>query len=656
MVVTLMPQLNLHHQWNTHPVALYFILITLLLAVLPQPTFAQDSDTEAEAPADAVTWDVTLDDLGLEPNVRLTGQIAQRDLFLPVPAGLTALELRAGALLSPDVTSGYLEVRSGNRELGVFELTPNTDELVIPLEDAPVQGGQIALSLLARLRSQDDICTTNLIGAWLLLESPVLSLAGDTQSSLTVGDFLPSILTELTLVVPAEPSAAEAEAALRTASAIATRYGAQQPTVNVVTSTTDAESPTPFMRTIVIAEGEAAGMTVDASGAVPVLTLGGSGDALVNSSMVLASRASGLVSAPSTAVLNITAPQQMTGERFTLAQLNQTNLQVTGIGRIELPITLSQSQFGGPVRSLSLRLEGAHTPVLATERGILSILVNGVLVDAMALGGSGSFSTTVDIPASVLQRDNTVIAQFDYVSQGGNCTIGYGGFTGQISGGSVVTIQRGQGLAAGFHRLPQVLASGFSVAFDPLTADSLASAVALVDELQRVSDVPLSPDVVTWDEAVAASGPVVLVTSSATNVDNLTPPLMTAPLRVVGDNGAELLRLDAETNFAALQAFEQNGRDVLLAQTTEDPASLTALLNSGADGWYDLQGDVIVAADGATPFSLRLRGGEMVAVPDEAPEPSWWVQYQAVIYVAIVVVVLLLVALTFPRVVRKRPS
>lgn len=639
----------------------------LLTGLATQPTAAQtDGDPGPEATAEPAStgptadgdgWRVPLASVGGERNLRLTGQIAQRELFLPIPDGMEAIALEAQTLTSPDVESGFVEVRNGDDVLTVIELSGEADDVMIPLDGATVQDGGIALTLLARLRSTDDICTTNLLGAWLLLQDATLVLAGDGQPPTTVGAFFPPILTDVTLVIPEAPTAAEADAALHTAAALALRYPAQMPALQVVTDASEAAASTPFSRAVVVREdADADAMTVDTSGDTPTLVLSGNAEGLANQGALLSGDTTALAAASSAAVLDLTAPDQLTGERFSFDALGLQNLQVSGIGRIELPLTLSQSAFGGPIQSMTLHLRGAYTPVSGNERGVLSIFVNGVLIDAVPLDNSSQFALTVDVPQATIQRDNTITAQFEYVPAGGLCTVGYGSFTGQISGESVVQIERGQALNPGFHRFPQALWPSFNVAFEPLNAESLATATTLISALQRLSATPLQFGVTSWQAAVDGDAPALLVAANSANVDSLNPPLLSQPLRVVDADGSERLRLDVDTNAAVLQAFEQNGRNVLLAQTSDTPALLASALEQSADGWYALQGDTLVVVDGQPPLNLRLRGGDMEVVPEEAPPPPWWVQYQPVIYIVIVVVVLLLVALTFPRVVRKRPS
>ncbi|HVU12066.1 MAG TPA: cellulose biosynthesis cyclic di-GMP-binding regulatory protein BcsB [Phototrophicaceae bacterium] len=647
----------------------FLSLIVLLTAlVAPSAIKAQANPpatpvvTVQTSPTTTADWQLPLTALGFSAQMQLSGQIAQRDLFIPVPAGLRAVSLSARTQFSADVQSGYLEVRSGDRLLTTINLPTSDNTVTIPLAGAQVRGGVIPLTLTARLRSQDDVCSTALIGAWLDLNNGQINYHG-SASPTTVADFLPPLLTHLTILVPPDVNASEAAAALQLTAALTARYQGQKMAIHLAALAARGAPPTsvsssPFERTIVINSGDPASISLQSNGIVPVLLISGSGDDLSKQvGLFLGSDA--LALAPSVQVQTLVVPTPAPATNLvTFAALGFTNLQVSGIGRLELPFTVSQADLGEPINSLSFRIAGTYTPMQSDDRGTLSLLVNGTLIDAAALDSSGRFDRTVSVPGDVLSRDNTLTIRFDYVPAQAACRVGLQPFTGQIDGGSYVQFGGGQSLPTGFDRFPQSFVNSFQTAFEKLDPAALASAVNIVAALQRATKTTLQPTVVNWSDALTAKSPVLLISATSAAVTVLNPPLTSQPIRVVSASGTELLRIDANATFAALEGFAQNGRDLLLTQGDESAVNtLTQSLLTDDLGWFGLQGDTWVQVQNAAPVSMTLQGQKLTAQPlTVAPQP-WYVQALPIVgFVILLIIVLALLALAYPRVVRKTPA
>lgn len=629
--------------------------LLLLLSLTPSLIHAQETTREPSN----TTWQIPFEAAGLGNTLRLNGQLAQRDLFIPVPNGVRALELCAAMLFSADVESGYLEVRNGDRVLATTNLPTSDGTLVVPLDLAQVQNGILPLTLVSKLRGEDEICAPVLVGSWLDLSEGTLIYSGANEAE-TVAGFMPPLLTQLQLALPDAPSAAEASSALQLAAMVTARYQVlgQKPKITLVTAGADglpeAVSDNPFERTIVIREGEET-LALEQAGAVPVLVVSGGSDALTRQIDLLAT-SDALAIAPAVTVQTAPTPAAASSDSFSFETLGFNDLQISGVGRMELPFTVSQADVGGPISGMSFRMAGTHTPVRDTDRGTLSLLVNQTLIGAAVLDADGNFEQTISVPGNVLRRDNTLTVRFDYVPAEGNCALGVQPFTGQISGTSAVTITRGESLS-GFDRLPQAFVGAFQVAFETPNQAALASAVNIVSAMQRTTKTVLRPIVVAWEDAIASGSPALLISGAAADVSALNPPLTTAPIRVVSDDGTELLRLEADAAVATGQAFRQNDRDVLLfLGDAERLSAMTSVLLSDPLGWYGLIGDTWLQAGDNLPVSLKLRDTLLLVEPLTPETVSLWTQIQPFVFIGLLVIVLVLMVAAYPRVVRRTPT
>jgi len=612
-------------------------------------------------------WELPLALLGYGEAVRISGQLEQRELHMPIPDGLHPIELRTLAFTSPDVESGYLEVLDGQRSLFSLALQPPQMSLTIPLGEAMVQGQRLSLTFLVRLRTVDDACVNSLTGAWLDLRSVALVLGGEARPPTTVGVFFPPILSGLRLFVPPSPTAAEAEAALRLAMAVTSRYAPQRPAITLEALAQDEALPLgaesmPFERAVVIRESSSTRIALEAGQAGwPLLLMSGPAPALSRASRLLVDDLAPAAAAPSLSSIEFDRPEQLQGERLALSSLGNTRLQVSGVGRMEIPFSFAQADLGGPIRTLALRLLGTYTPPAAGARAMLSVLFNATLLRTIPLEREGAFDLYLSMPQELLYRDNLLTVRFEYTPPEGRCRLGVDPFTAQVGPGSYVQVQRGQALPAGFGRFPQALSRGFEVAFEQFDQDSLSSALGMVVALQRLSKIPLHLTMVPWGSALLSKEPALLVAANPHSAAELKPPLIPEPLAVTDQGGGELLRLEADATFAALEAFESQGRDVLLltrrgSQGPELQRRLISALEDGPQGWSALQGDVLLQTGPTEPQELHLRGGGLKAESLAPSRLSWWPSLRPVFYLLALGLLLFFLVWAYPRVVRRGPG
>jgi hypothetical protein len=634
-------------------------LLFLILFLLPFRSLAVEI-TLVEQADGVVRWEVPLTAAGFEPSVILNGQAVEQEFFIPVPTGMTVHELRAGLRVSPDVRSGFLEVSSQDRVL--VSVDAREQEIVVPLEGVPVIDHQLALTLTARLRSEDDVCLTAYAGARMELVDAVLVLNEDFEAPTAVGTFMPSLLSKLTLYLQPQPTQGEAQAALELAAQIAQRYRSQNPTIEILPLAADQALPEALAnnfaeRSIVIREGEGAAMQLQSVEGGSVLVLTGTADSLSQNARLLTRSFASLASAETVQAVTVSNIAPQGGDRFTFQALEFNPLRTSGVGQLTLAYPLAQADFGGSLNSFSVHVAGTYTPLTSAESADLLVMIDDTLVEARALNDSGQFEVNVDIPDYLLRRDNTLMLRFEYTPPNGRCQIGANSFTAQIDPGSYVDVGRGQELPVSFARFPQTMLPEFSVALDEMTLTGLQNAARLVSAIQLTTRTPLHPVAVSWQDAASASRAALFVSSQPGTPGDLQLPLESDEgLRLLDADGEVLLELDAEVPFAALQAFRNNNQDALLL--SGDAALADQLVSSLAEiqtNWYSLQGSIVLQTP-SDRVDLNVTQGGLEVQPLAEEEDAWWVEYRYIFFGAALLVILLMLAAAYPRVVRKAPQ
>ncbi|GAP61798.1 hypothetical protein ARMA_0221 [Ardenticatena maritima] len=614
------------------------------------------------------TWRVPFPDLGLPETLRLQGAVAEQTYFVPLAKGIRATYLEADMVVSPDVVDGYVEVRSQDRLLATVPFTNTVCHVRVPLEQARVQDNVMPLTLRARIRSDDDVCTTSYVGGWLEWQQPTLTFEGVPQSPARIGEFWPPVVHDVHIVVPPAPSPVEAEAALRIAAAVAQRYRAVRPTLHIEALREDGPFPPPsaanptlarlWERRIVIRETSAVNrLTLDTDD-MPTLRLEGSPDALRMQSRLVASRLVSAVVARTADAITLAEAETVGRDLITFAELQPPTLNLFGVGRMTIPLAVSQADLGGPVKTLALRLSGTHTPPPETAHATLSVYVNEGLVHAVPLNQSGFFDLYIPVAGALLQRDNTIRIQVDYTPPGGNCEIGAHPFGLTLSPQSYLAFERGGSLPPGFGRIPQSLLPTFDVAFDRLDLAALRAAALLTAEWQRLTRTPLDPRVQSLESVVAARTPALVLAHVPDNASAFNPPLQPTPFRVLDVNGQEIFTMGMDAPFGVLEAFEQRGRMVvLLTQQGDMPLDATAQKAlASPNGWYDLQGDVLIVPEQGDPVALSVRTGAVRVEPLTPSRTMWWQRLRPLVYAFLLFGTTLFLAWAYPRVVQKQPK
>ncbi len=644
-------------------VRLCFVIAVLSAVML---SWSQNDAVGAPTTPHEISWQ----DLGLGERVRLQGSVASTDVFLHIPSGLTPTLLTGKLQLSPDVTSGFMEIRSRDQLIATFAVDAGTSniDLMIPLKNSKLEGDILPLTFIARLRSIDDVCTTTYAGAWIEIEDIKVQFEGTPQAPQTVGEFFPSILHKVILVTSSQPTLGEAQAAINLAASLRHRYRhigkfqiKMRPLNKDGALPIIADEDALFSRMIVIREGETNRVRVLHEGRhqnMPILEINGSAEEIREQSLWVVDRWGTAGQAEEINNLAFTAPQETYRDKVLLLELEPPTWNVAGMGKLEIPVTFSQGDLGGPVDRLGLRLAGHYTPLPSGAQATMSLFFNGGMIFATTFDRDGDFDHFVTIPNNLLQRDNKLTIQFLYTPAGGKCTLDAHPFEASLNKGSYFTVEFGVQKPIRFLHYPQILLPSFQIAFSSLTFTDLNAAVSIVSEWQRITRSPLHPQVVPWDQALSSNQPAVLIVHDSTQTDNLAAPVRLEPFRILDNQGKELLRFDTPVAFGLAETFTYNDRPTLLIATspTVSAEKIAATIVEQPDGWYSLQGDLFLVTDEGKTVMLQVQEGGITIEPLAQTPQSWHSKWRLLLYPLILLLILLIAAWLHPRLVRPAPK
>ncbi len=617
-------------------------------------------------------WLIPFEAGGVGTHVSLAGQVGETVVQLAVPDGFQPRYLRATMTISPDVDSGYIEYSAEGIETRTINLGSRRDGtrverpqvVVFDLRGIDVRREKITLTIRNRLRSEDTACTTTLQGAWVDLNAGGWVLRGAPTPPTQVNTFIPPLLTELELHVPAEPTSNEAEAAALVALGVVRNVIGNAPDISIVPLDDPGVLPqvefSPTRRSIVVSEALSAGLHIvtsknDQQGSL--LALGGDGEQLVREAAAmsgeyraltagtivdvshydpdgeaatLASWATarydedGLEILPvSSADSDIDVARQT---RFTLDELEIFDLGTTGVGRMEMLWFIDQASLGGPVEAARLRGEGRFTPLADSAQATISIFFNGVLAHAENLQGNdaGHFEFDVTLTPELLTRTLGLQVIVDYTPPSGFCRPGEIPFELQVDPFTELIVVPGQIQDPSFDRYPQVFVPEFRVGLDAYSHDRVALAIRTLAALQRITREPLEPDFVDLQTAMATNQPSFLVAEDTADIGQYLDLLADEPLAVASEDRVELLRFDVDVGRAILSAYELENNDRLLLTWTEGeigvsgPELATDLIDSFSsrtDSFKTLFGDTYLVSEGSPPLSISVRAGEVQPTP-----------------------------------------
>ncbi|MFC7959282.1 hypothetical protein [Rhodococcoides kroppenstedtii] len=637
--------------------ALAVTVVALATTILFTPTSAAQ-DTPAQ---DSTTQDSTANvplsfaEMGLGGSVALTGQRGRASVTLPVPDGTSPVALRSTLEVPAGIERGWLDVTHDDRFVGRVDLGGGvpTVPVVVPLTGVPVIGRSVSLDLSTTIVPTMGSCLNSRDSSTVRLQDPVVDYAGAPTSPTTVADFLPPVLRTVTLVLPDEPTADQATAALTLAAAVVDRYGSQ-PVRTVVRRTSDrigAPADGPFDRTVVVAPGADAEISLEASSdpaAPPALIVSGDGPALLDQVALIGGEAAELAVADRVVAGPLTVPPVLTADSMTLGDMGLGPQTQRGSGEVTVTIPVDQTRLGRAGSTMRVHVLGTYTPLSTGVAGNIHVAVGDRDLDVRAADGSGVVDTWVDVPAESVERVTPVDVTLRTTGNGDACSTG-GALTLTIDSGTTVTTSGGTPDTQGFASVPQSLMPTVDVALAQQTFANTARAITVLTGLQRLSARPLIPTVVPFDDVALSAEPAVVVAPDGLSAfgpaaEEVRLPLGTTGTTVLtlrgGADGARdtegvqavsdtRVTVDSTAPFASLQVLRQNGRTLVVATSTAAAQldEMLAWLTDDARRWDGLRGDVLFGTASREPVSLSsVRDAvapSAVASGSTAPAAVW---------------------------------
>ncbi|MFE3195391.1 hypothetical protein ACFXHA_40760 [Nocardia sp. NPDC059240] len=556
---------------------------------------------------------IALQSLGLGKSLQFPGREHEVTLTLPLLPGLAPTAITGTVQLPPTLARGTLEARSDQRLLDRVGLPQDPRAPIrISLAGAKLQGSAVSVALTSALLPEAGICPEDWQGQPLTLTDAAVIYSGEEAQPTTVAEFLPPVLNKLTVYTPATPSTTESAAVLSLTTAVTARYANAPVTVDIrpiASGATPPDHPPAFLeRQIVVREDADAGVRLTA-GAAPVVTVSGDAKALPTQMRLLTSDLAKAALGTSATALGLPAAPQLAPETTTLAELGQNRLSATAIGYVRIDFAVDMTRLGRSSKNVRINLYGNHTPLPDTLNGQLAVTVGDRQLAAWPVTSSGHFDQWVDIPNALLTRFTTVSVTLQQAGLTHGCGLEQPVTLTIDPDGVVRSDPATPPVPGGLGAVPQALLPRVQIGLKtPGFADTVRAAQVLI-AVQRLTSVPLRPELVSFDDAVRSTLPAVLIAADGDVPQSITLPLSRSgeTLTVYGDDAELETKIDLRPplNFGSLQATWTGKRVVVVATSTAAPQNLDRLLT-----WLIADPD----------RSFRLAGPVLLQVGDRDPE------------------------------------
>ena len=575
---------------------------------------------------------VSLMDMGTIAPLAFYGDQGTAVVTIPVSPGLIPGALNATVELPVNIRSGTVTLTQDDRTISRVPL-PALDQapISIPLRGAEIVDNAVTITLRTYLVPLEGYCLdpTNP----LRLTDGAVAFAGGETPPTSISDFLPPVLRSLTIAIPAAPSQAEADAAVRLSAAIVARYGLQPIRVAVVSLAAPLPPAVPFGRVIVIQQSPQTGLTlVPGDGPIPRLRISGPENELTNQARLLSADVARLAMSSTAVVGPLRDAPQLPGNVTTLRSLGQPVVSAVALAP-QVSIGLDQTRMGRSAHDVRVHLMGSYTPIPNSISARLIAVVGGETIDRWPSDNTGVIDRWVSVPDRLLERYTTLGVSLNIAGNTGRCGE-FQPLTLTIDGDSVVASQPAvPPVPGGFQSLPQALMPQVQIGIGTDAFADTVRATAIVVGLQRMSALPLDTVVTDIQRAIDSRRPAILVAADGWEYPDITLPLSVGKggITVDGvDSSAEptTLTLDPELRFGSLQAFFDGRRSLLVATSNAAPAQLDELLRwMGSDPrrWPRLDGVALVSAPGRLPVTIRPQSGVADSPVRSGGDPTaWW--------------------------------
>jgi hypothetical protein len=580
--------------------------------------------------AQAVDDTEVLDSFDLSRTFSISSNTPTVLQYIPIPAGLTPYEI-SGTVFPEAAVAGRVVFLKNNRTIASFPVTPDTEalEVTFPVDASQIdENGFLVFGmrfLTENITDEELICVISDFGT-VSFEEVVVRVSGREAPPSTIAQFFSNSVRKIAIMIPEDPSVELQEAGLQAATALAARYQSRETDISLTTEDNDArrvdvDAIGGRLVRIIPGEGEVVAR-VGLNKGMRELTLTGDPAKLTVAAAALGSPKLMLVDASETSELtferiDVSIPQ------LTLAELGAGNISLGGIGTSVQQIFIDQSQFGAPVKSFSIHLEGVRSQVPAQVSAMLSIYWNGDLLSSEVFDANTTIELDLEVAETRVRRNNSLSFRMDAIPNGGGGSgttnfssngLDCGGVFGVLpievfidGEASSILATPGQSLKPGFMRMPQVFGGVVPVAISgtSLLSDSVTDAAELLIALQRAASSQMTVRLMDPEAFMASSSSGIIVGASTEEIARLGAPLRMAEFRQIESVDA-VFAAGVRDSYAALQAFSSGGREILSLSSWgphQPGATVGRLLQSqivnyvttSEFGWQGLFDDLLIA-------------------------------------------------------------
>lgn len=588
------------------------VAMATVVAALLWTSPVTSADPDPVGGAGEGTRVLALPDMGVSGTIAFTvnRSNASKSVSFPVLRGLIPEELRARIELPVFLRFGTITVSQDGRQISRVGLPLQGDgDLAIPLRGVEVSGEWITLNLALTAIPAWEYCWEDYAPVRLTNAGVVFS--GSEVPPSTVADFLPPVLRQVTIGLPANPSPAESRAAVQVAAAVAQHNG-QKPDVvlsRLPQGATEFSAPSaPLERQIIIKEGAGKGLSLRGGG-VPGLLISGTGDELFEQARLLSDESLRLAESK-TVVTGPLFDPEVASDNTTFADLDQSSLSDESLWP-KVNIQIDQTRFGHPLADVRVHLVGSYTPLPENFGGEVTVTAGGEVLERWAATGDGIIDRSLDIPNRLLRRSINLEVAVRATGNPGHCgdhlPIGL-----NIDGSSSVQVGTATPpVPQGFQSLPQALMPSVEFGIGPDAFADTARAAQIAVGLQRLSAVPLITDVKTIREAIDGGGSAILIAPEGWAEPSLPLPFEVDGGKItvsgLGPEGEPVtMELEPETKFGSLQTVFDGKRTLMIATSNGAPWQLDSLLDwlDGSGRWSGLNGRAIISAPDGPPVTV----------------------------------------------------
>lgn len=614
------------------PVGARITAIALIMGVLAiaVPTFAEASVAEPVTVTNNSRQTVQVPVLpGLKPT-QISGSIS-------APESRHGGELDGGTVV---VTAGGQEVYRGEAKATKFEAK---------LEKPTVTNGYLTVAIrYGVLGLRDNFCSSNF--QQLNLDVDSVTFTGKQTQPKMVRDFLQPGVSGVNVVIPQEPNGDQISAGLAALGAAVYRLGPDAEARISLGNPDQRVTDKPGARIIKIENATtAATVTLGSDKGIPTLTIAGRSSTLTAAATELGNRRPVIADASTTVTPTPTVrPPDKPNQTF--VELGLTQAELEGWGSQVLDVTANQSQFGGSIRDVRVRLVGTRSQIPAGAKANLNVYWNQKLVDSLDLKTMTRIATDVEVPNPLLKEVNQLRVELETLPADGSCKGTEPPTPVSVSldpQQSQVRTSQGQTIAPGFARFPQALNGGLPVAFahGKPSPSSIQSAGLLVASLQRVNVPQLIVDVVPFTEASGGVDSALVLDADEAVSTRLGAPMLLNQMREIRTPEHNITTRGAMP-FSALEGFSSGTRNMLMLggwAPAGSPASevqgtslaLAEYIYALPGGWTSLEGDIALVEPGSKPQTLNSNA--MVPQPPVIRADGWVLVWMVGVIIVFVV-------------------